>query len=336
MAAPRVDFKARVMPITGFPYTGNVAGGGAMLELEYKIAGGEYGGFAPPLRHLSVALPKGMELHPDGFPTCPLSVLEPQLGPHGCPRGSLAGPAGTSSGHVAFGNEIVPETASIQVRHSPGGGLSLEVFGHDPVLIEVLSQARFSGVGGQFGTQLEAEVPLVETVPGARDLSFQSLALGLGTAASNEGHTIYYLTIPMSCPRGFLPFRSEAGFAGLDGLSPQTVTSQYRAPCPEPGPEGGVPRPLPGSGGVIAAPYRCAPRHDLRIQVLKTKQLIYERVTVEIDGRRVQVIHSQRRSAQIDLRGLPEGSYVTRVSVVTDTGRVITGARSYRTCPARP
>ena len=63
------------MPIAGFPGTGNIAGAGEALELEYGISGTEYAGFPPALLHFSFYPPAGTTLHPSGFPTCPRSRL---------------------------------------------------------------------------------------------------------------------------------------------------------------------------------------------------------------------------------------------------------------------
>ena len=76
-ATPTVTFKAKAVPITGFKDTGNILGAGAALQSEYTISGTEYGGYPPPLEGINVYLPAGTVLHNTGFPTCPLSELEP-------------------------------------------------------------------------------------------------------------------------------------------------------------------------------------------------------------------------------------------------------------------
>src|SRR5689334_13247875 len=87
-AAPTVRFRAKATPIAGFVHTGNIAGAGAAIETEVEIDGTEYGGFAPPLVHVNLYLPAGVKLHPEGFPVCRGSTLEPEaLGPRGCPAG---------------------------------------------------------------------------------------------------------------------------------------------------------------------------------------------------------------------------------------------------------
>jgi hypothetical protein len=232
-ATPTVKFKAKAVPIPGFPHTGNIFGAGAAVEAEYNISGTEYGGFPPPLIHVNFYLPAGTKLHPSGFPTCSPSVLEPAgKGPKGCPKGSAAGPKGTVQGFVAFGTEIVPETASIESFYAPGGGLTFFTFGHEPVLLEILSKAKYVPASGLFSKELQAEVPLVETVPGAQDASVKFIKVKAGSAIKKGKKTIYYGTLPTSCPKKYLPVKTELTFAGLGGLKEETVTAEYHAPCP--------------------------------------------------------------------------------------------------------
>jgi hypothetical protein len=233
LATPVVTFKAEPVPIPGFPHTGFILGAGTALEAEYKISGTEYGGFPPPLIGVNFFLPAGVVLHPSGFPTCPTATLEPfGPGPRHCPEGSAAGPPGEATGFVAFGTEIVPETAKIEPFYAPGGGLTFFTFGHEPVLLEILSKGRYVGAGGLFGKKLESEVPLVETVPGAQDASVKTIRIKVGSAIRLNGKPVYYGRLPTSCAHGYLPVKTELMFAGLGGLPQQTVTVEYKAPCP--------------------------------------------------------------------------------------------------------
>ncbi len=232
-ATPKVTFKAKAVPIPGFPHTGNIFGAGAAVEAEYKIEGTEYGGFPPPLTHVNFYLPAGVKLHTSGFPTCAPSVLEPSgAGPKGCKKGSKAGPTGSVQGYVAFGTEVVPESATIESFYAPGGGLTFFTFGHSPVLLEILSKAHYVNSSGLYSKKLEAEVPLVETVPGANDASVKSIKVKVGSAIRHGKKVTYYGTMPTKCPKKYLPVKSELTFAGLGGLTEQTVTAEYKAPCP--------------------------------------------------------------------------------------------------------
>ncbi len=232
-AVPTVAVKAKIVPIKGFPGTGNKLGAGAAVESQVTISGTEYGGFPPPLIGVNVFLPKGTVLHPSGFPVCPPSTLEPAgKGPRGCPKGSAAGPAGEATGYVAFGTEVVPETATIEPFYAPGGGLEFFTFGHAPVLLEVLSKAHFVGASGLYSKELIAEVPLVETVPGAQDASVKTISVKVGSAIRKNGRPIYYGRVPKTCPKGGFPGKAELTFAGLGGLTQTTVTQTLKVPCP--------------------------------------------------------------------------------------------------------
>jgi hypothetical protein len=231
-AAPTVTFKAKIVPIAGFPHTGNILGAGAAVESEFHITGTEYGGFPPPLIHVNVYLPKGTVLSPSGFPTCAPSVLEPSgAGPSHCPKGSQAGPVGQGKGDVAFGSTVVPETVTIQGFYAPGGGLEFFTFGHEPVLLEILSKGHFVSASGAFGKKFEAEVPLVETVPGAQDASVEFIKVKTGSAIKKNGKVKYYGRVPTTC-HGSLPAKAELTFAGLGGLTQQVVPVETKLPCP--------------------------------------------------------------------------------------------------------
>ena len=177
-------------------------------------------------------LPEGVQLHPGGFPTCPTATLEPSgKGPKACPKGSLAG-VGSAAGFVAFGKSIVGETTSIEAFYAAGGGLEFFTFGHEPALIEIISQGHYVPAGAPFSKELESDIPLVETVPGAQDASVKTIKIEVGTAMRQAGKTIFYGRLPKTCPRGYLPVRTAPTFAGLGGLTQQTVTVEYKAPCP--------------------------------------------------------------------------------------------------------
>jgi hypothetical protein len=204
-ATPTVAFKAAAVPISGFPHTGNIFGAGASFESEFKISGTEYGGFPPPLIHVNVFLPAGVKLHTSGFPTCPVATLEPSgRGPKACAK-AKAGPVGSVEGFVAFGTEVVPESATIESFYAPGGGLEFFTFGHSPVLLEILSTGHFVGSSGLFSKKFEAVVPLVETVPGAQDASVKLIKVKTGSAIKKGGkvtHDADLLPEEIPAPQG--------------------------------------------------------------------------------------------------------------------------------------
>lgn len=230
-AAPTVTFKAKAVPIPGFRGTGNILGAGAALQVQYTIQGTEYGGFPPPLIGVNFYMPAGTRLHPRGFAVCSPGALQ-NRGPGACPKRSRVTISGTALGVVSFGAERVEERASIQAFFAPGGALQFYTQGSSPVSLEFLSPSHVVGSARPYGQKFVTSVPLIETVPGAPDASALSISLKLGAAFRKGRKVTSYGTMPKRCPRGGFPLKSELLFAGLGGLAPQTVSVNYKAPCP--------------------------------------------------------------------------------------------------------
>ncbi len=228
-AAPTVTFKAKAVPIPGFPHTGNILGAGAAEQSEWTIRGTEYGGFPPPLVGVNVYLPAGTKLHPQGFTTCDPNALK-NTGPSSCPKKSKFTIVGEANGVVSFGAERVEEKTSVQGFFAPGGALQFYTQGTSPVSLEFISPSHIVSASTP---SIITTVPLVETVPGAPDASVLSLKITAGSAYKKGKTTVYFGTVPKKCPKGGFPVKSELKFAALGGLSAQTVTSSYKAPCPK-------------------------------------------------------------------------------------------------------
>ncbi len=226
-AAPTITLKAKAVPIPGFPHTGNILGAGAALQAEYTISGTEYGGFPPPLIGVKFFGPASAKLHPQGFATCSENVLK-EKGPASCPAKSKAGPAGSASGVVSFGNERVEESVSVEPFFAPGGNLEFFVAGHSPVSIEIISKGKVVNSSPPFGPTVEAEVPLVESVPGALDASAKVISVKVGAAYKKGKKTFYYITVPKKCPKGGFPLKTIMSFLGG-----ATAEASYKAPCPK-------------------------------------------------------------------------------------------------------
>ncbi len=121
---------------------------------------------------------------------------------------------------------------TIEPFYAPNGGLEFFTFGHSPVLLEILSKAHFVSATGLYSKELIAEVPLVETVPGAQDASVKTISVKVGSAIRRNGKAIYYGRVPKKCPKGGFPGMAELTFAGLGGLTQTTVTKTLKVPCP--------------------------------------------------------------------------------------------------------
>lgn len=230
-ATPSVTFKARAVPIPGFRGTGNVLGHGAALQVNYTIAGSEYGGFPPPLIGVNFYTPAGTKIHPRAFASCSPSALQ-NMGPIACPKRSKVTLSGTALGVVSFGEERVQERASIQAFFAPGGTMQFYVAGRSPVALEFLSPSHVASAQAPYAQKFITTVPLIETVPGAPDASTLSIGVKIGAAFRKGKKVTYYGTVPKRCPRGGFPLKSELLFAGIGGLAAQTVSVTAKAPCP--------------------------------------------------------------------------------------------------------
>jgi hypothetical protein len=339
-AAPTVALQAAFDPIPGVPESGDILGAGASLQAEFEIAGTEYFGSPPPIIGIDVYLPKGTTVDPGGFPTCSEEVIK-QYGPIRCPQGSKAGPVGTAEDYVTLGGERVEEASEIFSFYKPGGGFIFFTDGHSPVSLEVLSPGSFGnldGAGG-YGPELSSVAPLVASLPGAPFASLKTIDYRIGSAYSSAGNAVYYFTVPEECPAGGFRTKAEVIFAeNGEESKPQAVTASYRLGC---GTETRALPPqtaVPGTDGVITAPSNkvCLSRRDFPIHIQQIRGLTYRKVTVYVNGRRVDVVKKQRFTATVDLRGLPKGRYTVNITVLTTSGQRLTGTRAYHTCAPRP
>jgi len=241
-AAPEVKLKAVAVPIPkpgggNWPGTGNIYGAGAAVEAEYTISGTEYGWFPPPLIGVNFFLPKGTKLHPGGFKTCSVKIIQEEKEPEKCPKGSAAGPPGKALGIVSFGKERVPEETVLTSYFNNVGGLSFFTKGVSPTLLEIPSTGKYINLGGSggFGPELKTIVPLVPTVPGAPFASVTSIKIKVGAAFKQGKKLISYGTVPKKgqCPKGGFNIKSEVIFAeNGEESKPLVVPVNYKAPCP--------------------------------------------------------------------------------------------------------
>jgi hypothetical protein len=177
-------------------FEGAMLGEPATVTDTLKLTGTEYHGEPLPISELTLRLPKGTILSNSGFPTCPKSELEPTgLGPSRCVFASSSWVVGSFTGFVAFGGEYLEEHGSAEVFFAPEGGVFLFLFGHAPVLIELLAHGEYLPAEGTEGPGIKFKLPQVETVPSAPHMSLTALTVPLG--AFHEGHT--NVTAPSEC-----------------------------------------------------------------------------------------------------------------------------------------
>jgi len=222
-ATPTVTSSAKILPIPGFPHTGNCLGCGADLETVFTISGTEYAGGPPPLEHVRIAFPKGTKINYKGFPTCSPSAVE-RGGIGACPKAALAG-KGHAEGFVSLGGERVAETTETTPFFTPGGGIGIWIEGNSPTKIEKLAKGSWSFPAS--GPVINVEVPIIETLPGAPDASAAHIVTIGGGAIKKGKKTTYYGQIAKTCPKGGFTGKAELTFLG-EG----TVSTSVTLPCP--------------------------------------------------------------------------------------------------------
>ncbi len=240
-ATPVVTLKAAAVPIpinpanphsATYPGTGDILGAPTAFESEFTITGTEYGtgsqASPSPITQVKVFVPSGAKLHTTGWATCTEEIIKAK-GPEGCPKKSYAGPKGEARGTVSFGETRVHETLTVQPLFGPGGSLLFAADGSTPASIELISKGSLAPSGtSTYGEVFTAEVPLVESVPGALDGSAEFIRVKVGAAYKKGKKLISYATVPTKCPKGGFPLKTEVKF-----LSGEVVAAEYKAPCPK-------------------------------------------------------------------------------------------------------
>jgi hypothetical protein len=232
-ATPTVQFKAKIVPIPGFPHTGNILGAGADLETEFFIHGTEYDyGHPLPLRRVEVYFPKGTKIDTAPFPSACTPAELKSRGPAACKK-EKAGPPGLAEGVVNIGGEPIHENTTIYPTFTKGG-LLFFIEGSDPAKIEQVAVGHWVyNTAPPYGPKIVVEVPLIETLPGAPFASAEYTKVKSG-AAIRKGHkVIYYGRVPLSCPKGGFPAKAVLYFG--TGNSPSewsSATAFAKVPCP--------------------------------------------------------------------------------------------------------
>lgn len=230
-AAPTVQARATILPIPRFPHTGNILGAGAELKTYFKITGTEYDfGHPAPLRRVEVFFPKGTKIETKGFPSaCTPAALE-RGGAQACKK-EQAGPPGYTEGVVNIGGEPIPETVTVTPFFTRNG-LLFWIEGSTPTKIEKVAVGHWTHAAAPYGPEIVVEVPLIETLPGAPDASAQVINTIAGAARRVGKKTIYYGTIPRTCPKGGFPGKAVLSFGSGEASSWESATALVKVPCP--------------------------------------------------------------------------------------------------------
>jgi hypothetical protein len=87
--------------------------------------------------------------------------------------------------------------------------------------------------------------------------------------------------------------------------------------------------------GLLPSTKKCVSRRGFRIRLRNPKGTTIAAAVVKLNGKPVATRRGKRVTAPIDLRGLPKGTFVVKISILLSNGRTITGTRRYRTCAPR-
>jgi hypothetical protein len=191
------------------------------------------------LRDLDLQMPAGIGIARN---TLGQAICEPIYlyvnGPEGCPENSRVG-FGAATAEVPYGPEVVHENAHVYAyRGNPEGEHTTVLFfveGWEPVFADLVFPGHLLEDTGPFSGQIDTEVPIIPSLPGAADVSVVYLSSSFGpqgiTYHRKVGdREVHFkprgVTVPFSCPSGGYPF--EGNFTFQDGTH---ITAHSAAPC---------------------------------------------------------------------------------------------------------
>jgi hypothetical protein len=227
-AATVTGVKAAIVPIPGFPGTGDILGAGADVEIEGKLEGNELpGGLPLQTRKLVVYFPAGTKIDPTGFPTCTVVKLE-EAGPEGCPKQSRVADGTVGVADQIGSGEATREEGKLEIFITPGDGVVAYANAASPISAQIIIPAHWEAAPAPYGLKLTFEIPLVDSVPGALPVSGTSLKVKAGAAIRKGGKTYYYGRLPAKCPKGGFPGKGEVTLEGG-----QNIVTELKVPCPK-------------------------------------------------------------------------------------------------------
>jgi hypothetical protein len=226
-AATVTSVKAAIVPIPGFPGTGDILGAGADVEVEGRLEGDELpGGLPLQTRRLVVYFPAGTKIDPTGFPTCTVAKLEIS-GPEGCPKQSRIADGTVGVADQIGSGEATREEGKLEIFITPGDGVVAYANAASPISAQIIIPAHWETAPAPYGPKLTFEIPLVDSVPGALPVSGTSLKVKAGAAIRKNGKTYYYGRLPAKCPKGGFPGKGEITLEGG-----QNIITELKVPCP--------------------------------------------------------------------------------------------------------
>jgi hypothetical protein len=120
-------------------------------------------------------------------------------------------------------------------------------------------------------------------------------------------------------------------------IAPSGAPSNVNYGCSDSAPVSGVPTAQPTFAGSVKLPPTgakvCVSRRDFVIHIREPRHDPFVKLTVYLGRKVFKVVrHGENITANIDLRGLPKGTYTVRIRARTAAGYIVKGSRTYHTC----
>jgi len=208
-------------------------GAPSTVSLGFEIKAGA-GQVPPPLTGVDFHYPSDLGIATSGLGTASCQVAELEAhGPSICPPNSRMG-SGSAFVEIPVGGEVRTETASIGLVAGPSENgfvkLLVSATGLSPVAARIVMPSLL------LAGDLKLTVPLVESLPGAPDVSVVRVHVTLGGNLTyyetRHGKRVAYrprsIVLPKRCPRG--GFQFSATFDFQDGTQAE---ARKTVACPK-------------------------------------------------------------------------------------------------------
>jgi hypothetical protein len=214
---------------------------------------------------------------------------------------------GTDVGFGFLGPEAGAVGCSANANNTPAGRIEqwLPITGGDTWL-----QSTYSSVWSAIGTHMP----------------FTDMCACTSTLDNGAG-IAWTLTIP---PHGRVTVSHYTTFSPLGNSAPPPTTSSGTPKVPSAfGPHGAI-RGLPST-------RVCLSKRHFTIHIRRYRGISYTEALVFLNRHEVGVVQSRagQFSAPINLRNLPAGTDRVKITVITTSGSIISGTRTYHTCHKR-
>ncbi|HEV2980951.1 MAG TPA: hypothetical protein VGX51_05935 [Solirubrobacteraceae bacterium] len=159
-----------------------------------------------------------------------------------------------------------------------------------------------------------------------------------------EGPTSWFSAITADTTGGTVNFSPplQPGASTYFALEAPPNAAAITVGTPTPGGPTGSSGPATafGRNGIVQglpSNKKCLSKRHFTIHIRRYPQITYVEAIVFVNRHTVSVTKSRsgQFSAPIDLRGLPAGTFPVKITVITTTGSIISGTRTYKTCHSK-